>query len=70
MTLHAYQKYDAAAQAYQYAHFLKPQQFDWLYLLGEVQMERGDFEAAVTSLQSAFGSGLMISLPSYVSPKP
>jgi tetratricopeptide (TPR) repeat protein len=53
MTLHAYQKYDAAAQAYQYAHFLEPQQFDWLYLLGEVQMERGDFEAAVTSLQSA-----------------
>jgi tetratricopeptide (TPR) repeat protein len=53
MTLHAYQKYDAAAQAYQYAHWLEPQQFDWPYLLGEVQMERGEFDAAVASFQSA-----------------
>src|SRR5690242_1963732 len=34
MTLHAYQKYDAAARAYEYAHWLEPKDFDWLYLLG------------------------------------
>jgi tetratricopeptide (TPR) repeat protein len=53
MTLHAYQKYDAAARAYQYAHWLEPDEFDWLYLLGAAQIERGEFDAAVTSLQSA-----------------
>jgi tetratricopeptide (TPR) repeat protein len=53
MTLHAYQRYDAAASAYEYAHWLEPQSFDWVYLLGAVQIERGDFDAAVASLQSA-----------------
>jgi tetratricopeptide (TPR) repeat protein len=53
MTLHAYQKYDAAAQAYEYAHWLDPQNFDWLYLLGAVQVQRGEFDAAVSCFQSA-----------------
>jgi tetratricopeptide (TPR) repeat protein len=53
MTLHAYQKYDAAVRAYEYAHWLEPHEFDWLYLLGAVQIEEGDFEAAVASFQSA-----------------
>src|SRR4051812_31969454 len=34
MTLHAYQRYDAATEAYEYAHWLEPQTFDWFYLLG------------------------------------
>jgi tetratricopeptide (TPR) repeat protein len=53
MTLHAYQRYDAAASVYSRAHLLEPQNFDWLYLLGAVQMELGGFEAAVRSFQSA-----------------
>jgi tetratricopeptide (TPR) repeat protein len=53
MTLHAYQQYDAAARAYSRAHLLDPQNFDWLYLLGAVQMELGAFEGAVKSFQSA-----------------
>ncbi|HXI40620.1 MAG TPA: tetratricopeptide repeat protein, partial [Bryobacteraceae bacterium] len=53
MTLHAYQQYDAAARAYSRAHQLDPQNFDWLYLLGAVQMELGAFDAAAKSFQSA-----------------
>jgi tetratricopeptide (TPR) repeat protein len=53
MTLHAYQQYDGAARAYSRAHVLQPQNFDWLYLLGNVQMAQGAFEAAVKSFQSA-----------------
>ncbi len=53
MTLHAYQQYDAAARAYTRAHLLDSQNFDWLYLLGAVQMELGAFDAAVKSFQSA-----------------
>jgi tetratricopeptide (TPR) repeat protein len=55
MTLHAYQQYDAAARAYARAHLLDPQNFDWLYLLGAVQMELGAFDGAVKSFQSALG---------------
>src|SRR5712692_9664709 len=53
MTLHAYQQYDAAGRAYSRAHLLDPQNFDWLYLLGAVQMELGAFDGAVKSFQSA-----------------
>jgi protein O-GlcNAc transferase len=55
MNLHAYQQYDAAARAYSRAHLLDPQNFDWLYLLGAVQMELGAFDGAVKSFQSALG---------------
>lgn len=53
MTLHAYQRYDAAEGAYIRAHSLDPQNFDWLYLLGAVQMAQGAFARAVKTLQSA-----------------
>ena len=53
MTLHAYQQYDGAAPAYSRAHALEPQNFDWLYLLGAVQMAQGAFDAAAKSFQSA-----------------
>src|SRR2546423_93266 len=53
MTLHAYQQYDAAESVYTRAHSLDPQNFDWLYLLGAVQMARGAFDRAVKTLQSA-----------------
>src|SRR5690242_19590415 len=51
MTLHAYQQYDAAERAYTRAHSLEPKNFDWLYLLGAVQMARGAFDRAVKTLQ-------------------
>lgn len=53
MTLHAYQLYDAAERAYTRAHSLDPQNFDWLYLLGAVEMSQGAFDRAVKTLQSA-----------------
>jgi superkiller protein 3 len=53
MTLHAYQQYNAAERAYSRAHSLDPQNFDWLYLLGAVQMAQGAFDCAVKTLQSA-----------------
>jgi tetratricopeptide (TPR) repeat protein len=53
MTLHVYQLYEAAAQAYLRASSLDPQNFDWLYLLGAVQMTEGSFDGAVKSFQSA-----------------
>ena len=53
MTLHAYQKYEAAAPLYERAHVLEPDRFDWLYLLGIVHMELGSFERARQSFQSA-----------------
>lgn len=53
MTLHAYQQYDAAASVYSRAHILESQNFDWVYLLGAVEMARGQFDAAVESFQSA-----------------
>jgi tetratricopeptide (TPR) repeat protein len=53
MTLHAYQRYDAAARAYSRANGLAPKHFDWLYLLGAVQIERGDFQGAATAFRSA-----------------
>ena len=53
MTLHAYKRYGAAESAYTRAHSLDPQNFDWLYLLGAVQMAQGAFDRAVRTLQSA-----------------
>jgi tetratricopeptide (TPR) repeat protein len=53
MTLHAYQQYDAAALAYLRAKILEPQNFDWPYLLGAVEMAQGAFDAAIESFQSA-----------------
>jgi tetratricopeptide (TPR) repeat protein len=53
MTLHAYQQYDRAARAYARASQLEPQNFDWHYLRGAVQVELGDFNAAVESFRSA-----------------
>src|SRR5437879_3738437 len=53
MTLHAYQQYDRAAQAYARASQLEPQNFDWHYLRGAVQVELGEFSAAVESFRSA-----------------
>src|SRR5947209_5927504 len=41
MTLHAYSQYDAAAAAYSRALFLQPRNFDWVYLLGAVEMAQG-----------------------------
>jgi tetratricopeptide (TPR) repeat protein len=53
MTLHAYDQYDAAGRIYTRLHLLEPQNFDWLYLLGTVQMAKGAFDLAVESFQSA-----------------
>jgi tetratricopeptide (TPR) repeat protein len=53
MTLHAYQQYAAAARAYSRALLLDPRNFDWLYLLGAVQMELGKFDSAAKSFASA-----------------
>ena len=53
MTLHAYQQYGPAEVVYARAHSLDPQNFDWLYLLGAVQMAQGAFDGAVKTLQSA-----------------
>jgi tetratricopeptide (TPR) repeat protein len=53
MTLHAYELYEPAAQAYSRAHLLDPRNFDWLYLLGAVQMRQGAFDTAVKSFRAA-----------------
>jgi tetratricopeptide (TPR) repeat protein len=53
MTLHAYDQYDAAGRAYTRARLLDPQNFDWIYLLGTVQMAKGAFDLAMESFQSA-----------------
>jgi len=53
MTLHAYQLYEPAAQAYLRASSLDPRNFDWLYLLGAVQMTQGAFGTAVKSFRTA-----------------
>jgi tetratricopeptide (TPR) repeat protein len=53
MTLHAYSQYDAAAPVYSRAHLLEPRNFDWVYLLGAVEMAQGQFDTAVESFQIA-----------------
>lgn len=53
MILHTYEQYDAAERAYSRAKQLDAENFDWLYLLGAVQMSKGSFEAAAESFRSA-----------------
>jgi tetratricopeptide (TPR) repeat protein len=53
MTLHAYQLHDAAARVYSRVHLLDPRNFDWIYLLGTVQAQLGEFDGAVKSFRSA-----------------
>jgi tetratricopeptide (TPR) repeat protein len=53
MTLHAYNQYDTAAPVYSRAHLLDPRNFDWIYLLGAVEMAQGQFDAAVESFRNA-----------------
>jgi len=53
LTLHTYGQYDAAATVYTRAHLLEPRNFDWIYLLGAVEMARGQFDTAVESFQNA-----------------
>jgi tetratricopeptide (TPR) repeat protein len=53
MTLHAYERYDAAADAYLRAHVLDPGNFDWVYLAGIALVQRGDFDGAVRSFRKA-----------------
>ena len=52
MTLHAYQQYEPAERAYTRAHLLDPHNFDWLYLLGTVEMARGSFDSAARAFQA------------------
>ena len=53
MTLHAYSQYDAAVAAYSRALFLQPRNFDWVYLLGAVEITQGRFDAAVELFRTA-----------------
>ncbi|HKW97440.1 MAG TPA: tetratricopeptide repeat protein [Bryobacteraceae bacterium] len=53
MTLHAYQQYAPAVQAYTRAHRLDPKNYDWLYLRGAAELADGQFQAARKSLESA-----------------
>ena len=53
MTLHAYEQYPAAERTYLRAHLLDTRNFDWLYLLGAVQMQLGKFDEAAKSFQTA-----------------
>src|SRR5689334_392013 len=53
MTLHAYEQYPAAERAYLRAHLLDTRNFDWLYLMGAVQMQLGEFDDAAKSFQAA-----------------
>ena len=53
MTLHAYEQYPAAERTYLRAHLLDTRNFDWLYLLGAVQMQLGKFDEAAKSFQAA-----------------
>ncbi len=53
MTLHAYERYEAAATVYSRAHILDPENFDWVYLAAVTLMQQGEFDAAVRSFQKA-----------------
>lgn len=53
MTLHAYLQYEPAGKAYARAHHLDPANFDWIYLLGSVQLSAGVFTEAAASFRSA-----------------
>jgi tetratricopeptide (TPR) repeat protein len=53
MLLHAHQLYDEAAQCYERARFLAPDQFRWTYYLGAVEQERGQGPRAQALLEAA-----------------
>ena len=53
MLLHAYDQLDVAEAWYRHAAQLDPAAFDWAYLLGVVQAERGRPEEASRSLRDA-----------------
>ena len=53
MLLHAHKLYDAAAQCYERARFLAPDQFRWTYYLGVVEQERGQGPRAQAMLEAA-----------------
>jgi len=53
MMLHAYDQFDVAEAWYRRAQQLDPAAFDWAYLLGVVQAERGRNDDAARSLRGA-----------------
>ena len=53
MILHAYDQFDVAETWYRRAQQLDPAAFDWAYLLGVVQAERGRNDDAARSLRGA-----------------
>ncbi len=53
MTLHAYERYDAALRTYARAQRLDPTAFDWHYLSAVLLMQQGDFEVAANSFRAA-----------------
>src|SRR6185295_13903954 len=55
MLLHAYDQFEVAEAWYRHAAQLDAAAFDWPYLLGVVQAERGRNEEAARSLREAVG---------------
>jgi tetratricopeptide (TPR) repeat protein len=53
MLLHAYNFYGESEVCYRRAHLLDPTLFDWVYYLGLVQADQGEFEEAVVVLRQA-----------------
>lgn len=53
MLLHAHKLFDAAAQCYERARFLAPDQFRWTYYLGVVEQERGQGPRVQALLEAA-----------------
>ena len=53
MVLHAYSQLEGAEIAYRRAHQLAPSQFAWIYYLGQVQADQGNYDDAVKALREA-----------------
>ena len=53
MVLHAYGRYDGAAEAYSRALALEPKNFDWASLLGLAELEQGQFDVAAKTFRLA-----------------
>ncbi len=53
MVIQAYDQRTAAAAAYARAVTLEPAKFEWVYLLGKVEFERGEFDLAARNFQNA-----------------